>query len=193
MMTRFVRRHVRICKSIWEFFTFFLYFHRENRVLLYTSNQFFCRNSPQSIKCQVTTGHDCQENVNLCESFSSSPRMSKFAAIINKWLVSAEMALARISIVVNVVFTGNEVNFNRWSSTTSVRDIITICYGDCKNYVFRKWLRHKELQQFFIFALLQIVRKWKADSRPVEWWWKNNNARIEQNGAARMQNTASEW
>ena len=63
-------------------FTFFLYFHREKGVLLYTSNQYIL---PQlSLVHHVTTGHDCQENVNLCESFSSSLRMSKFAVIINK-------------------------------------------------------------------------------------------------------------
>ena len=116
-----MRRHVRICKSIWEFFTFFLYFPRANRVLL-----------PANILLklclvhQVTTSHDCQENVNLCESFSSSWRMSDFEAIINKWLVGAKMTLTKIHIAVplNIYLTGNEVNFNNGSSTTSVRDII---------------------------------------------------------------------
>ena len=41
------------------------------------------------------------------------------------------------------------MNFDCGSSMTLVRDIITICYGDCKNYVFRNWLRHKELTAVF--------------------------------------------
>ena len=114
---------------MWEFASrsgniSFLYFPWTNRFLLPTNILL-----KLSLVHQVTTSHDCQENVNLCESFSSSWRMSDFAAIINKWLVGAKMTLTKILIAVRpfeylLNRKWNEVNFNNGSSTTLVRDII---------------------------------------------------------------------